>query len=204
LFAKNGYSVALIGRGAKVASQLAETISADGGHATPFSLPSYSHEDITETWSAIHKHFPKPEYAVRAALFNVSGRVFKPFLDTTPEDVQECLQTGVAAAFSFSRGAILSFKENDNEKPSGKRGTLIFTGATAGIRGNTYTSAFASSKFGVRALSQSLAKEFGKEDIHVAHVSCYTRLILDSLSASRPLVNHRRRFVQLISAQLLL
>lgn len=47
------------------------------------------------------------------------------------------------------------------------RGTLIFTGATAAIRGNVTTSAFASGKFALRALSQSLAKEFGKEDIHV-------------------------------------
>lgn len=46
---------------------------------------------------------------------------------------------------------------------------LIFTGATASVRGNTLTSAFAAGKHGLRALSQSLAKEFGKENIHVAH-----------------------------------
>jgi len=51
----------------------------------------------------------------------------------------------------------------------GKRGTLIFTGATASIRGNVVTSAFAAGKHGLRALSQSLAKEFGKQNIHVAH-----------------------------------
>ncbi|KAF9002184.1 hypothetical protein BDQ17DRAFT_1542485 [Cyathus striatus] len=52
---------------------------------------------------------------------------------------------------------------------NGKRGTLLFTGATASLRGNAVTSAFASGKFGTRALSQSLAKEFGKQNIHVAH-----------------------------------
>ena len=50
-----------------------------------------------------------------------------------------------------------------------KKGTLIFTGATASIRGNKTTSAFAAGKHGLRALSQSLAKEFGKEDIQVCH-----------------------------------
>ncbi|KAJ3494866.1 hypothetical protein NLJ89_g10720 [Agrocybe chaxingu] len=55
------------------------------------------------------------------------------------------------------------------EEANGKRGALIFTGATASARGNTTTSAFAVGKFGTRALSQSLAKEFGKENIHVAH-----------------------------------
>jgi hypothetical protein len=58
----------------------------------------------------------------------------------------------------------------------GKRGTLLFTGATASLRGNVVTSAFSSSKFALRALSQSLAKEFGKEDIHVCiniHSFCW-------------------------------
>jgi NAD(P)-dependent dehydrogenase (short-subunit alcohol dehydrogenase family) len=73
----------------------------------------------------------------------------------------------VEAAFAFSREAILTFKQNKIEEPQGKRGTLIFTGATASLRGNTTTSAFAAGKFGLRALSQSLAKEFGKENIHV-------------------------------------
>ncbi|KAF5319643.1 hypothetical protein D9619_008465 [Psilocybe cf. subviscida] len=204
LFARNGYSVALVGRGAKVANELAETIITDGGHATPFTIPSYSHQDITQTWAAIHKHFPKPEYAVRAALFNVSGRVFKPFLDTTPEDVQECLQTGIAAAFAFSRGAILTFKENDNEQSSGKRGTLIFTGATAGIRGNTYTSAFAASKFGLRALSQSLAKEFGKEDIHVAHSIIDGAILLQPEPSSQGMVDKNLRPESIASSYLYL
>ncbi len=81
------------------------------------------------------------------------------------------LQTNVAAAFAFSREAILDFKENEIQEPIGKRGTLIFTGATASVRGNVVTSAFAAAKHGQRALSQSLAKEFGKQNIHVAHVS---------------------------------
>ena len=109
-------------------------------------------------------------------MFNASHGVWKPFLQVTPQDVQDCLQTSVAAAFAFSRGAILAFKENDIEEPNGKRGALIFTGATASLRGNVVTSAFAAGKFGTRALSQSLAKEFGKENIHVAHVRLHSVL----------------------------
>jgi NAD(P)-dependent dehydrogenase (short-subunit alcohol dehydrogenase family) len=75
----------------------------------------------------------------------------------------------VVAAFGFSREAILAFKDLvENEE--GKKGTLIFTGATAALRGNKTTSAFAAGKFGLRALSQSLAKEFGSQGIHVSHV----------------------------------
>ncbi|PPQ69120.1 hypothetical protein CVT26_003568 [Gymnopilus dilepis] len=171
-FAKNGYSVAIIGRerpGSKSGSSLAEEIKQKGGHAALFTIPSYSHEDIASAWSAIHSHFAKPEYTIRAAVFNTGHEVFKRFLDVTPGDVQASLQVNVAGAFAFSREAILSFKANDIEEPIGRRGALIFTGATAGLRGNITTSAFAASKFGVRALAQSLAKEFGKENIHVAY-----------------------------------
>jgi len=103
------------------------------------------------------------------------------------------LQTSVAAAFSFARGAILAFKDNDIEQHNGKRGALIFTGATASARGNVTTSAFAAGKFGLRALSQSLAKEFGKENIHVAHVSFTARsntmfTITDSIFPSQSLM----------------
>ncbi|KJA16785.1 hypothetical protein HYPSUDRAFT_47055 [Hypholoma sublateritium FD-334 SS-4] len=169
LFANSGYSVALIARGADTVDKIAEEINKSGGHAVAFPVASYSDEDITTVWKSIHTKFPKPEYAIRAAVFNASHGVWKPFLEVTPQDVQDCLQTSVAAAFSFSRGAILAFKENDIEQPNGKRGALIFTGATASLRGNVVTSAFAAGKFGTRALSQSLAKEFGKENIHVAH-----------------------------------
>ena len=56
--------------------------------------------------------------------------------------------------FSFTRGAILAFEENDIEEPSGKRGTLIFTGATASTRNNVVMSAFATGKLGARALAE--------------------------------------------------
>jgi short-subunit dehydrogenase len=53
--------------------------------------------------------------------------------------------------------------------PEGAKGTLLFTGATASLRGGKVTAQFSSGKHALRALSQSLSKEFGKENIHVAH-----------------------------------
>lgn len=108
------------------------------------------------------------------ALFNAGFGVWKPFLKLTPEEIQESVDTNIVTAFAFSKEVITAFKANAiDEEGGGKRGTLIFTGATASLRGNTTTSAFAAGKFGIRALSQSLAKEFGKENIHVAHVSFF-------------------------------
>jgi NAD(P)-dependent dehydrogenase (short-subunit alcohol dehydrogenase family) len=95
---------------------------------------------------------------------------WKPFLEVKEEEIRDSLDTNVAAAFGFSREAILAFKEQ-TENELGKKGTLIFTGATAAIRGNKTTSAFAAGRFGLRALSQSLAKEFGPQGVHVSHVS---------------------------------
>jgi len=93
--------------------------------------------------------------------------VWKPFLDITEDDVQSTLEGNVTTAFSFAREAILAFKDLSLDD-AGKRGTLLFTGATASLRGNVTTSAFAAGKFGLRALAQSLAKEFGKQNIHVS------------------------------------
>ena len=74
--------------------------------------------------------------------------------------------TNIKAAFSFAHEAVTAFKGQALDE-RGKRGTLLFTGATAGLRGNTTTSAFSAAKFALRSLSQSLNKEFGKENIHV-------------------------------------
>jgi len=97
-------------------------------------------------------------------------------LEITDEEIRESLDTHIVAAFAFSKEVLLELTKNDLEAVeeggkggSRKKGTLIFTGATSSLRGNTQTSAFAAGKFGIRALSQSLAKEFGKQNIHVAH-----------------------------------
>ena len=101
-------------RGAEVLDSLATQINTQGGHvshlltiywlfeswlisatveqAKSFAIPSYSHEDIISTWSSIHAQFPQPEYTIRSAVFNIGYGVWKPFLEITPQDVQDCLQ----------------------------------------------------------------------------------------------------------------
>ncbi|KAJ7101416.1 hypothetical protein B0H15DRAFT_411285 [Mycena belliarum] len=169
VFSNAGYGIALVARNQGSLNALSDEINGAGGNAVPFCMPSYSPGNFSTTFASIRNSFPASHYSFRAALFNIGHGVWKPFLEVTPEDVQESFNTNVAAAFSFSREAILKFKENTTDTENPNRGTLIFTGATASIRGNTMTSAFSIGKFGARALSQSLAKEFGKDDIHVAH-----------------------------------
>lgn len=147
--------------------------------AGAYPVDSYTSETMASAFSQILADFPTSQgYSLRVALWNTAGHfVWKSFLDVTDDDVKAVLQQDVEAGFAFSRHALKAFKENELDE-NGKRGSLLFTGATASLRGNTMTSAFAAGRFALRALSQSLAKEFSKLNIHV-------RLDLPSLASGR-------------------
>ncbi|KAF7799165.1 hypothetical protein EIP86_010396 [Pleurotus ostreatoroseus] len=168
-FAREGYRVALIARNAANLNSTAQEINSNGGEAAAFEVNEYSYPTILGVFDQVKAHkWPSQKPAeVRAALWNASTTPFKTFLDVTEEDLKGSLDANIVAPFAFSRQAILTFQKNSINH-LGKRGTLLFTGATASRQGNTWTSAFAAGKFGLRALSQSLAKEFGKENIHVS------------------------------------
>ena len=90
----------------------------------------------------------------------------KPFLECTDEELQKSALGKLQGAFVFSQLAIEAFKKHDE----GKGSTLIFSGATAALRGGAKFGLFAAGSFGIRALSQSLAREFQPQGIHVSHV----------------------------------
>ncbi len=79
-------------------------------------------------------------------------------------------QTNLGGVFACLKNVIQASQAKQVDE-KGRRGSLIFTEATASVRGNVTTSSFSSGKHALRALSQSLAKEFGKQNIHVSHVS---------------------------------
>jgi len=164
-FANAGYHIALIGRDAKSLQSLAEAIKSTGGSAAPFAISGYTQVEIQRIFSAVRKQWPGARISV--AVWNAGSGVWKNFLDNVDADLAITHDMTVGA-FAFSREAILAFQTQEiNDR--GARGTLIFTGATASIRGNVLTSVVSSGKHALRALSQSLAKEFGKQNIHVSH-----------------------------------
>lgn len=132
--------------------------------AKAFPVLAYDHQTLHATFAQIRTHWPGAP--IRVAVWNAGDAVWKPFLDITEADVKKTVDTSVVGAFAFAREAVLAFKDLDLDAV-GKRGALIFTSATAAVRGNKTTSAFAAGKFALRALSQSLAKEFGPQNIHV-------------------------------------
>lgn len=167
-FANAGYKVAIIGRerGDNSLQHGAQALKITGTDVAAFPIRGYDNASIHDAFEAIKKQWPNEP--LRVALWNASFGAFKAFLDTTPEMWEESAEINIKAPAAFARECILTFK-NQDLTPEGAKGTLLFTGATASIRGNKTTSVFAAGKHALRALAQSLAKEFGKENIHVAH-----------------------------------
>lgn len=89
--------------------------------------------------------------------------VLKPFLESDIGDFEACWDTGVKTAVVATKALLPAMLARG-------KGTMIFTGATASMRGSAKSAPFAAAKFALRALSQSLAREFGPRGIHVAHV----------------------------------
>ena len=113
--------------------------------AASFLVPFYSDDHIASPWEGIHAKFPKPEYIIRVAIF----------LTLSPLP---------AAPFWHSR----RMTSKNRVERGALRSSPSYVRRTASTRSNVVTSAFATGKFGARALSQGLAKKFSKENIHVA------------------------------------
>ncbi len=166
----NSVAQEIIAIGAKVNFHQALCLFSDCTYwpqALIYPVDVYSAVSMADVYTTIMKDYPAPQYCFRMALWNTAGHfVWRKFLDITPEDVHSVMQEDVEAGFEFSRQAVSLFLDNDLDS-QGSRGALLFTGATASLRGNTMTSAFAAGCFALRGLSQSLAKEFSKSNIHV-------------------------------------
>lgn len=165
-----GYRVALVARRQKDLDTIAAEIRGFGGEAHSFPLKEYTREQIAEVFSAVRKKWP--DSRIKAALWNASQWSRIPFLDVTEDDIQKSVQINVVAAFAWSQEAIKAMLEpaSGTSAEDAPGGTVLFTGATSSTRGAASFATFAAGKHGLRALSQSLAREFGRQNIHVAHV----------------------------------
>lgn len=117
--------------------------------------------------------------APKLVIHNTARLHIAPFMGTSPADFEAAWRAMVLSAVNLAQGVFPAMT-------SAGGGTFIMSGATASLRGGKNFAAFASAKAGVRALSQSLAREYGPRGIHVAHV------ILDGIidtQASRDLHN---------------
>ena len=158
-FAAGGHVVCLGRRNGDQLTPLVEAIEADGGRAHAFSFDARSEERTQEVFSEIENNIGSLDLVI----FNVGGNVNFPIRDTTSRVYRKVWEM---ACF----GGFLSGREAARYMVPRQHGSIFFTGATASLRGGSGYGAFASAKFGLRALAQSMARELGPENIHVAHL----------------------------------
>ena len=161
-FASEGFTV-FAGRrnGDKLAPLVAE-VEAAGGRIVARSLDARKEEETTAFLNEADKHAP-----LEVVIFNVGANVNFPILETTDRVFRKVWEMACWAGFVTGREAARLML------PRGG-GKIFFTGATASLRGGSGFAAFASAKFGLRAVAQSMARELMPKNIHVAH------LIIDS------------------------
>lgn len=165
-FAHEGYIVALTGRTSTKLEAVAGDIRSRGGQAHVLSV------DVTDE-SAIHATAVRVRElgSLRAAIFNAADAARANTLDLTSTQFEQAWRTGTLGGFIFAQAALVALLDNGVSPDAlTGRGSLLFTGATAALRGRPPYAAFAASKAALRSLSQSIAREFGPQGIHAAHV----------------------------------
>ena len=158
-FAREGYTACVTRRNADKLKSLVESIEKAGGRARAFGSDARKEEQVVELVQAIEREIGPIEVCV----FNVGGNVRFPIREMTARVYTKVWEMAALAGFLVGREAAKVMV------PRG-RGTILFTGATASMRGGKGFAAFAGAKHALRALAQSMARELGPEGIHVAHV----------------------------------
>jgi NAD(P)-dependent dehydrogenase (short-subunit alcohol dehydrogenase family) len=158
-FAGEGFAVALMARREESAASIQRGIEESGGIALPISTDATDPASVELAFERIRSELGETEvFVYNAGAFEMGG-----ILDISPEKFDECFKANCAGAFYAAQQVLPAMVEAG-------RGTILLTGATAALRGGARFSALAVGKFGLRALAQSMAREFGPQGIHVAHV----------------------------------
>lgn len=159
-FAKEGMTICLVRRPrhADALEQLAQSIRAKGGEA--IAMPADARDD--EEMTALIERIETQVGPIEVAVFNIGANVRFGITETTPRVYRKVWEMACFAGFLM--GHLVSARMLTRG-----RGTIIYTGATASMRGSAGFSAFAGAKHALRALAQSMARELGPKNIHVAH-----------------------------------
>jgi NAD(P)-dependent dehydrogenase (short-subunit alcohol dehydrogenase family) len=157
-FAAEGFSVFLGRRNGEKLLPLVAEIESAAGKAFGRTLDARISEDVTAFLAEAEAHCP-----LEVCVFNIGANVNFPILETTDRVFRKVWEMACWAGFIAGREAARIMIPR-------KHGAIFFTGATAGLRGGIGYAAFASAKFALRGLAQSMARELGPSRIHVAHL----------------------------------
>src|SRR6516165_1004878 len=172
-FAAGGYRVCVARRDAEKSRSLVQEIVASGGVARTVGTDVRNEEAVQALFAQVEAELGPVEFC----LFNAGANVKTPLIETTGRLFFRAWELACYGGFLTGREAARHMV------PRG-RGTILFTGATASLRGGAGYAAFAAAKFGLRGLAQSMARELAPKNIHVAH------LIIDGAIDSEAI--HRR------------
>lgn len=160
-FAREGLGVVVTRRPRHVEplEMLAASIRAEGGDAHAIGLDARNEADMVAFFDTVERTIGPLEVLV----FNIGANVRFPVTETTAQVYTKVWEMAAFAGF-------LAGREAARVMVARGRGTILFTGATASVRGGAGFSAFAGAKHALRALAQSLARELGPKGVHVAHI----------------------------------
>jgi NAD(P)-dependent dehydrogenase (short-subunit alcohol dehydrogenase family) len=158
-FAREGFITCVTRRTADKLQPLVERIQTEGGTAHGFGSDARDEAQMGELVTRIERDIAPIEVAV----FNIGANVRFTVTETTERVYRKVWEMGALAGFLMGREVARVMV------PRG-RGTILFTGATASLRGSAGFSAFSGAKHALRALAQSMARELGPQGIHVAHI----------------------------------
>ncbi len=158
-FARGGYLAAVVRRHADRLEPLCQQIRAAGGRAEAFGVDARDEDQVVGLFDDLEKRLGPVEVAVH----NIGANVAIPIRETSTRKYLKIWQMACFSGFLVGREAARRMV------PRG-RGSILFTGATASLRGRAGLAGFAGAKAALRALAQSMARELGPEGIHVAHV----------------------------------
>ena len=162
-FAKENMQIFVCGRTTEKIENIAELINSAGGHAQAITADLTKEADISKMIDAVNiSGLP-----LELAIYNAGNNRPDPFLDVTPEIFESMWRVLCLGGFLTSQAVLRLMLEQGDAAP--KR-SLLFTGASGSLRGRANFSAFAAGKGALRLMVQSLAREFGRQEIHVAHV----------------------------------
>ena len=158
-FAREGLVACVVRRHGEQLALLVEEIEAAGGRAIAYGVDARDEDQVIDLVDRIEREVGPIEVAV----FNIGANVHFSVLETTARVYRKVWEMAAFAGFLTGRECAKRMVERG-------RGTILFTGATASVRGSSGFSAFSSAKHALRALSHSMARELGPKNIHVAHV----------------------------------
>lgn len=158
-FAKGGLTACVVRRNADKLAALVDEIHAEGGKAIGYGVDARKEDEVIKLVEDIEANVG----TIDVLVFNVGANVPSSILEETSRKYFKIWEMACLGGFLFGREAAKRMVTRG-------RGTILYTGATASLRGSANFAAFAGAKHALRALAQSMARELGPRNVHVAHV----------------------------------